>query len=61
MRPLCSYITKTTTADVFSNKKARQYSTILEAIIESALFTWMGLILYGVTNVAPEGHITVGP
>lgn len=34
------------------------YSTAFEAIIESALITWIGLLLYEITSFAPTGHIT---
>ena len=28
-------------------------------MVESALVTWVGLLLLGIANVAPHGHITV--
>lgn len=34
------------------------YATVVEAIVESALVTWIGLLLYGISTVAPTGHIT---
>lgn len=53
---------------IYSTRKARHesivrprigpHSVLLEAIVESALVSWVGLLLYGITAVAPEGHIT---
>lgn len=37
------------------------YATLIAAIVESGLVTWIGLLLYGITSVAPTGHITVSP
>ncbi|GJE86385.1 hypothetical protein PsYK624_024650 [Phanerochaete sordida] len=34
------------------------YAVVVEAIVESALVTWVGLLLYGISTVAPAGHIT---
>ncbi len=34
---------------------------VLEAIVESALVTWIGLLLYEITTFAPTGHISVRP
>lgn len=34
-------------------------STVAEAIIESALVTWIGLLFYEIASLAPEGHYTV--
>lgn len=34
------------------------YATLIAAIVESGLVTWIGLLLYGITSVAPTGHIT---
>ncbi|EKM55547.1 uncharacterized protein PHACADRAFT_256255 [Phanerochaete carnosa HHB-10118-sp] len=36
----------------------RQYSLVLEAIVESALVTWFGLLFYEIASLAPTGHIT---
>lgn len=36
------------------------YLTALEAIVESALVTWVGLLLYEIATFAPTGGITVG-
>lgn len=35
------------------------YQLIIEAVIESALVTWIGLLLYEISSLAPEGHYTV--
>ena len=35
------------------------YGVVLEATIESALITWLGLVLFGITCLAPQGKITV--
>lgn len=37
----------------------KPYAVLLEAIIESALVTWISLLLYGISCLAPQGHITV--
>lgn len=33
--------------------------TALEAVVESALVTWLGLLLYEISSLAPTGGITV--
>ncbi|GJE86368.1 hypothetical protein PsYK624_024480 [Phanerochaete sordida] len=33
-------------------------ATVVEASVESALVTWVGLVFYGVATVAPEGRVT---
>ena len=42
-------------------KKAEScpHGVVLEAIVESAAITWIGLFLFGVTSLAPQGRITV--
>ena len=35
------------------------YSRALEAVVESALVTWVGLLLYEIETFAPTGGITV--
>ncbi|KAI0308294.1 hypothetical protein B0F90DRAFT_1681709 [Multifurca ochricompacta] len=40
---------------VFSLK----YDTILHAVIESALVTWIGILIYEIAALAPTGHVTV--
>ena len=42
----------------YSHKKM-PYASAIEAIVESALVTWIGLLFYEVTALAPEGHYTV--
>lgn len=43
-----------------SHQVARsQYKAVLEAIAESALVTWVGLAVYGISAVAPQGRVTV--
>ncbi|EKM56634.1 uncharacterized protein PHACADRAFT_194226 [Phanerochaete carnosa HHB-10118-sp] len=34
------------------------YSKLINAIVESALVTWFGLVFYGIATVALQGHIT---
>ncbi|TCD61476.1 hypothetical protein EIP91_008393 [Steccherinum ochraceum] len=34
------------------------YATVLRAIIESATVTWIGLLIYEIASLAPEGHVT---
>ncbi|KAI0651665.1 hypothetical protein C8Q79DRAFT_50037 [Trametes meyenii] len=35
----------------------RTYETVIRACIESALVTWVGLLLYEICSLAPTGHI----
>ncbi|KAF8274000.1 hypothetical protein EI94DRAFT_1714488 [Lactarius quietus] len=37
---------------------SRKYDKALRAVIESALVTWVGILIYEITSVAPTGHIT---
>lgn len=37
----------------------RKYDDALRAVIESALVTWIGILIYEITSLAPTGHITV--
>ena len=34
------------------------YSLIIEAVVESALVTWFGVLFYEVTSIAPQGQYT---
>ncbi|KAI0086342.1 hypothetical protein BDY19DRAFT_995948 [Irpex rosettiformis] len=36
----------------------KRYNTALAAVTESALVTWVGLLLYEIAAIAPTGHIT---
>jgi hypothetical protein len=36
-----------------------RYNNALRAVIESALVTWIGILIYEITSLAPKGHITV--
>lgn len=54
-----SLTTRTTNRHAISTRIGPSYSTIVEAIVESALVTWIGLLLDGIARVAPQGHITV--
>ena len=36
-----------------------RYDTIVRACIESALVTWVGLLLYEICSLAPNGHVVV--
>jgi hypothetical protein len=38
---------------------SRRYGNALRAVIESALVTWIGILIYEITSLAPKGHITV--
>ena len=42
-----------------ASTRHRQYGTVVEAIVESAFVTWIGLLLYEICLFAPTGHITV--
>lgn len=37
------------------------YGVAVEAIVESALVTWVGILLYEISSFAPTGNVTVGP
>jgi hypothetical protein len=37
----------------------RRYNVVLRAMIESALVTWVGLLIYEISSLAPAGHVTV--
>ncbi len=37
----------------------RPYTVAIEAVVESALVTWVGLLLFEIASFAPNGHITV--
>ncbi|KAF8481850.1 hypothetical protein DFH94DRAFT_410415 [Russula ochroleuca] len=39
-------------------KKSRKYVTALRAVIESALVTWFGILLFEIGSLAPSGHVT---
>lgn len=38
---------------------ASKYATVVRAIIESAVVTWIGIVLCEIGMLAPTGHITV--
>ena len=42
-----------------SGKRRSQYSVIAEAFVESGLVTWVGLLMYEISSLAPTGGITV--
>jgi len=37
---------------------SRTFGNALRAVIESALVTWIGILIYEITSLAPKGHIT---
>jgi len=37
---------------------SRKYDNAFRAVIESALVTWVGILIYEITLLAPMGHIT---
>jgi hypothetical protein len=41
-------------------KNSRKYATALRAVVESALVTWIGILLFEIASLAPSGHVTVG-
>lgn len=53
------YVSRKVNCENVIKPRATPYSALMEAVIESALVTWIGLLLYGVATVAPKGHITV--
>jgi len=48
---------------LLGNKQAnsRKYITAARAVIESAVVTWIGVVLCEIGLLAPTGHITVRP
>lgn len=54
-----SYVAREASAAQLTKTRTRSYNKVIEAIIESALVTWFGLVFYGVASVAPQSHITV--
>ncbi|GJE86384.1 hypothetical protein PsYK624_024640 [Phanerochaete sordida] len=52
------YVTRRAQRENAVKARTGAYAVFLEAVVESALVTWIGLLLYGVATVAPEGHIT---
>ena len=40
-------------------KNSRNYATALRAVIESALVTWISILLFEIASLAPSGHVTV--
>lgn len=52
-------IARTAKSNKAQNSSPYPYGVVLEAIAESALVTWVGLVLYGIASLAPHGHITV--
>ncbi|KAF7796699.1 hypothetical protein EIP86_007882 [Pleurotus ostreatoroseus] len=50
-------VARSSKAMSYTHKKM-PYASALEAIVESALVTWIGLLFYEVTALAPEGHYT---
>lgn len=54
-----SYVSRNIPSEKVSGMDRSQYSTLIAAIVESALVTWLGLLVYGIATVAPQGHITV--
>ncbi|KAI0699142.1 hypothetical protein BC835DRAFT_1503561 [Cytidiella melzeri] len=41
-----------------TSKSQTAYSLAVRAVIESALVTWVGLLIYEIASLAPEGHVT---
>lgn len=54
-----SYVSRNIPSEKVSGMDRSQYSTLIASIVESALVTWLGLLVYGIATVAPQGHITV--
>ncbi|GJE86381.1 hypothetical protein PsYK624_024610 [Phanerochaete sordida] len=52
------YVTRKAKSTDGAHSRTAPYAKLLEAIIESALVTWFGLVFYGIATVAPQGHIT---
>ncbi|KIP09943.1 hypothetical protein PHLGIDRAFT_115926 [Phlebiopsis gigantea 11061_1 CR5-6] len=51
-------ISRTARSNKAQGSSPYPYGVVLEAIAESALITWIGLLLYGITSLAPHGRIT---
>ncbi|KAH9944548.1 uncharacterized protein BXZ73DRAFT_97031 [Epithele typhae] len=41
------------------SRQMKLYKTVLLACVESAIVTWVGLLLYEICSLAPNGHIVV--
>jgi len=42
------------------SKNSHKYANALRAVIESAVVTWIGILLFEIGSLAPLGHVTVG-
>ncbi|CAL1702361.1 unnamed protein product [Somion occarium] len=40
-----------------SHSAVRKYETVIRACVESALVTWIGLLVYEICSLAPNGHV----
>lgn len=56
---LPSRVSSLVPADPFQGEPHSRYCTVIAAIVESALVNWIGLLLFGIANVAPHGRIIV--
>lgn len=52
------YAYRSANAHLESSVSNQPYSTIIKAFVESALVTWIGLLLYEIASLAPTGGIT---
>ena len=54
------YLARDANAHHATSSFHQKYGTVvMEAIVESAFVTWVGLLLYEISTLAPTGHITV--
>lgn len=57
---LASYISQTANKDTVTRLYGGgHHNTALLAVVESALVTWIGLLMYGIASIAPTGGVTV--
>ncbi len=48
-----------TASDIYGMHLLCGYDTVIRACIESAFVTWIGLLLYEICSLAPNGHVVV--
>lgn len=59
-QPMLRYVTRKVRKHKLGKLANSPSAVLLRAVIESALVSWVGLLLDEVTSLAPQGRITVG-
>ncbi|KIP05618.1 hypothetical protein PHLGIDRAFT_119653 [Phlebiopsis gigantea 11061_1 CR5-6] len=52
------YISRRVQQVNMAQQHGKPYNILVEAVIESALVTWVGLLVFEISSVAPEGHLS---